>query len=214
MKHLVHPLFIEIDKFETWAEVMLSEPSTISAEWETDYPDWAAIEAHFKDFMRSVPSSRWNSNELSLLDYIIARDNECERLVEDLNDDALVALSEYALVHGEQDSKWQFAHALPRIANKEKAVELIERFVNDPEVYVNRRALMALAKVDPEKAEHYCKAHWTRNTYGDVDEYQRMAVLATLKEIASPLLEEYLKLAKEDGRPYLVNLAMELEQNA
>ncbi len=212
MKHLVHPLFIEIDKFESWAEVMLSEPSTISAEWETDYPDWDAIEAHFKDFIRSLPSSRWNSNELSLLEYIIARDNECERLVEDLTDDALIALSEYALIHGEQDSKWQLANALPRIADTQKAIGLIERYVNDAEEYVNRRALMALAKVDPQKAERYCEAHWIRNLYGEVDEYQRMAVLATLKEIGSPLLESYLKLAMEDGRPYLVNLASELEQ--
>jgi len=212
MKHLVHPLFIEIDKFESWAEVMLSEPSTISAEWETEYPDWDAIEAHFKDFIRSLPSSRWNSNELSLLEYIIARDNECERLVEDLTDDALIALSEYALIHGEQDSKWQLANALPRIADTQKAIGLIERYVNDAEEYVNRIALMALAKVDPQKAERYCEAHWIRNLYGDIDEYQRMAVLATLKEIGSPLLESYLKLAKEDGRPYLVNLASELEQ--
>ena len=211
MKHLVHPLFIEIDKFESWAEVMLSKPSTISAEWETDYPDWDAIEAHFKDFIRSLPSSRWNSNELSLLEYIIARDNECERLVEDLTDDALIALSEYALIHGEQDSKWQLANALPRIADTQKAIGLIERYVNDAEEYVNRIALMALAKVDPQKAELYCEAHWIRNLYGDLDEYQRMAVLATLKEIGSPLLESYLKLAKEDGRPYLVNLASELE---
>lgn len=211
MKHLVHPLFIEIDKFESWAEVMLSKPSTISAEWETDYPDWDAIEAHFKDFIRSLPSSRWNSNELSLLEYIIARDNECERLVEDLTDDALIALSEYALIHGEQDSKWQLANALPRIADTQKAIGLIERYVNDAEEYVNRIALMALAKVDPQKAERYCEAHWIRNLYGDIDEYQRMAVLATLKEIGSPLLESYLKLAKEDGRPYLVNLASELE---
>ncbi|MBX2978204.1 MAG: hypothetical protein KF905_02825 [Flavobacteriales bacterium] len=211
---MTHPLFSEINKFETWAEAALSEPSRISAEWETGYSDWAAIEDNFKDFIRSVPSSHWSSNELNRMEYIIARDNECERLVEDLNDDALIALSEYALVHGEQDSKWQFADALPRIANTEKAIELVERFVNDPEEYVNRRALMAFAKVDPQKAERYCEAHWTRNLYGDVDEYQRMAILATLKEIASPLLEKYLKLAKEDGRPYLVNLALELEHHA
>jgi hypothetical protein len=214
MEHSVHPLFIEIDKFEEWAMAMISEPTRISAEWETDYPDWAVIEGHFRDFIRTVPSSRWNSEELSQLEYILARDNECERLVECLTDDALIALSEFALVHGEQDSKWQLADALPKISNKGKAIDLIERFVNDTEEYVNRRALMALAKVDPQKAEHYCEAHWSRDLYGYDNEHQRMAVLATLKEIASPLLEEYLKLAKEDGRPYLVNLAVELEHQA
>lgn len=214
MEHSVHPLFIEIDKFEEWAMAMISEPSRISAEWETDYPDWAVIEGHFKDFVHTVPSSRWNSDELSQLEYILARDNECERLVECLTDDALITLSEFALVHGEQDSKWQLADALPKISDTGKAIDLIERFVNDPEEYVNRRALMALAKVDPQKAERYCAAHWTRNLYGENNEYQRMAVLATLKEIASPLLKDYLKLAKEDGRPYLVNLAAELEHEA
>ena len=211
---MAHPLFLEIDKFEAWAKVMLVEPSKISAEWETDYLEWSALDEQFKDFIGTVPSSSWNTDELNRLTYIIARDNECEQLIGSLPDDALVALAEFAMAHGEHDAKWQLADALPRIHDKQKASALIEGFVNDPEEYVNRRALMALGKVDGKKAELYCKAHWDRNLYGDVGEYQRMAVLSTLKEIGSPLLAHYLDLAKTDGRPYLVNLAREIEQEA
>ena len=144
---MAHPLFSEIDKFETWAKVMLSEPSRISAEWETDYADWAAIDEHFKDFIRSVPASTWNTEVVSRLEYIIARDNECGQLVEELTDDALIALSEYALVHGEGDTKWQLASALERLANKERAIGLIERFANDPDEFVDRTARMALTRL-------------------------------------------------------------------
>lgn len=212
---MAHPLFSEIDKFEQWAENSHELPQNERyGEWECDYPDWHALNVQFMQFVDSVATQNWTNEVVARLSYIIARENETEQFVEALPDDALVLISEHALVSGERDSKWQLANALPRIANTKKAIDLIEQFVNDPEEYVNRRALMALAKVDPQKAEYYCKAHWERNLYGVVDEYQRMAVLVTLKEIASPLLEEYLKLAKEDGRPYLVNLASEMEHQA
>ncbi len=210
---MAHPLFIEIDKFDTWAKSHSQVPqSERGGEWELGYADWRSIYKQFDDFIGAVPVSLRSPDLLDKLSYMIARDNECEQLVEALPEDALVALSEYAATQGERDSKWQLAKALPRIANKEKAIDLIERFVKDPEEYVNRQALMALAKVDVRKTELYCKAHWDRNIYGDDDEYQRMAILYSLKEIGSPLLKHYLDLARKDGRPYLANSAREIEQ--
>ena len=207
-----YTLFLEINKFEDWAIAYLDIPQdNRSGEWELDYSDWQTIYECFEEFMRSAPVSSWSLEEIQRLLYIIARDNECERLVEELSDEALIRLSEHALVHGERDSKWQLANALPRIADKERAIDLIEQFVNDPEEYVNRRALMALAMCDAIKAEVYCKKHWDRAIYGEMDEYQRIMILHCLKQISSPSLRHYLELAKNDGRPHLVENAVHLE---
>ncbi len=142
---MAHPLFHEIDKFEAWARTMLREPSKISAEWETDYPDWAAIDEHFKDFIRSVPTSTWSREVLSRLSYIIARDIEDGQIMEALPDDALALLAEHALIHGEKNTKWQMALGLPRMANKKRAIELIERYADVPDEEVKKVALCALA---------------------------------------------------------------------
>jgi hypothetical protein len=52
---------------------------------------------------------------------------------------------------------------------------------------------------------------WNRNIHGDMDEYQRIAVLHSLKTVNSPMLSTYLSLAKQDGRKYLVQNAIQIE---
>lgn len=69
---------------------------------------------------------------------------------------------------------------------------------------------MELPALLPDKVEAYSTWFWPRDVYGDWQEYQRMAVLTALKEIRSPLLGEYLKRAREDGRIYLVRYADEI----
>ncbi|HOY28962.1 MAG TPA: hypothetical protein PLR96_08300 [Flavobacteriales bacterium] len=142
---MAHPFFHEIDKFEAWARIVLREPPKISAEWETDYPDWGAIDEHFKDFIRSVPTSTWSTEVRSRLDYIIARDIEDGRLLEALPDDALALLAEHALICGEKNTRWQMALALPRMADTNRAIELMERYAEDPDGEVKKVALCALA---------------------------------------------------------------------
>jgi hypothetical protein len=142
---MAHKLFDEIDKFEAWAKVMLSEPSKISAEWETDYPDWSSIDEQFKELIHSVQPSNWSTHELSRLSYIIARDIEDGQLMEALPDDAFALLAEHALIHGEKNTKWQMALELPRMADKKRAIELIERYAEDADGDVKKVALCALA---------------------------------------------------------------------
>ena len=143
---MAHRLFSEIDKFEAWAKFMFSEPSKISAEWETDYEGWSSIDEQFKDLIHSVQPSNWSSHEVSRLSYIIARDIEDGWLMEALPDDALALLAEHALIHGEKNTKWQMALELPRMADKKRAIELIEHYTEDPDEEVKkvaRRALVA-----------------------------------------------------------------------
>jgi HEAT repeat protein len=128
-----------------------------------------------------------------------------------LPEQALIVLSKYAIRHGNRDDKWQLATHLHRLSDRELAATLLNSFVNDEDEYVSRRALMELAKVQSEKVEYYADLFWNRNKYGDMDEYQRIAVLYALKEINSKQLDKYIRLAKQDGRRYLVENAIKIE---
>ena len=70
---------------------------------------------------------------------------------------------------------------------------------------------MELAKVGSDKVEHYAEVFWNRNKYDEMDEYQKMAVLFSLKTIGSKDLGKYIELAKQDGRKYLLENAVKLE---
>jgi len=52
---------------------------------------------------------------------------------------------------------------------------------------------------------------WDKDIYEDMEEFQRIAILHSLKTTQSSLLREYLNKAKEDGRKYLVQNAAEIE---
>jgi len=74
---------------------------------------------------------------------------------------------------------------------------LILVFAEDREEYVCRRALLAMPAIRPDKVECYAELFWNRKLYGDeLQKYQKMAVLEALKKINSPLLSQYLEMAK------------------
>lgn len=79
--------------------------------------------------------------------------------------------------------------------------------MNDEDEYVNRRSLMELAKLKSEKVEFYAERFWNKDKYGEMEEYQKIAVLHSLKTINSNLLDNYIKLAKQSGYKYLVENA-------
>ena len=166
-------------------------------------------------FEKTIKNSRpgdFADAELSELVYIIARNNEDEALAEYLSryTEWFMKLGELSLLLNEPEARWQFAIRLKEMTDKKRAGVLLEKFVNDDNEYVSRRALMELPALLPDKVEAYSTWFWPRDVYGDWQEYQRMAVLTALNEIRSPLLGEYLKRAREDGRIYLVRYADEI----
>ncbi|MEI9958472.1 MAG: hypothetical protein WDM90_19695 [Ferruginibacter sp.] len=56
---------------------------------------------------------------------------------------------------------------------------------------------MELGKLNSDKVEMYAALFWTRNKYGDMDRYQKMAVLDALKAINSKQLEKLLSWLKK-----------------
>lgn len=209
---MTHLLFEEINKFDQWAKSLYTIPQDdVGGEWECNYHRWANIYSAFKDLISSSIPTQWSYMEKERLLYIIARDNEMRQLAGSLTENALVVLAEYAIGHGHRDDKWQIAVQLHKLSDKQLATNLLEAFVNDEEEYASRRALMEFAKVQPNKIERYAELFWNRNKYGDMGEYQRMAVLHALHTIRSKRLSNYIKLAKQDGRRYLIESANKLE---
>ncbi len=209
---MTNQLFIEIEKFDIWAQTQFDMPQDdIGGEWECGYKNWDEIYSAFVNFLNETDASNWTDKEKERLLYIIARDNEAGYLADLLNESALIVLAKFAVVQGKRDDKWQLAIQLHKLTDKQLAIALLEEFVNDKEEYVNRRALIELAKLKSDKVESYAELFWSRNLYGDMDEYQKMAVLYSLKEINSTQLDKYIQLAKQDGRQYLVQNAIKIE---
>ncbi len=205
----MHKLLYEIHKFRQWKSTQENK----SGEWECDYENWDAIYSSFVEFVGDLDFAQWDDDSIGEILYIVARDNETETLAEDisLSEPLLLFLAQKALHYGEKDAKWQLAVRLPICKDRDAAETLLLSFVRDSDEYVNRRALMALALTQSNATQEHCKIAWDRDIYGDLQEYQRIAVLHALFIAQSALLPRYIQLAKEDGRKWLVKNALEIE---
>jgi hypothetical protein len=196
----------EIEKFRDWAS---NYPvAERSGEWECDYPDWAAIKTQFKRFIEQTDCNRWSAPEIQSVLYIIARDNECEILIDELVErrECFFSLVKAAVKCDEPEAKWQFAS---RLGDAEHGLDDIEsylvKFLQDSHEYVRRRALLALAQTGSTQTEAWAEIAWNTG-----DEYQRIAALHALRMVSSSRLNDFIASAKQDGRRTLVMNAEEL----
>lgn len=209
---MTHRLYAEIDKFDLWAQSQFGIPQDdIGGEWECNYDDWGAIYKSFEEFIKLTNPNKLTSTEKDRLLYIIARDNEMENLSRLLDEQFLTVLTEHSISNGHRDDKWQLAVQLHKLADRTKAISLLDMLVNDDEEYVNRRSLMELAKLHSDKVEYYAEQFWNKDKYADMEEYQKIAVLHSLNTINSKLLDNYITLAKQSGQTYLMQNAFQIE---
>jgi hypothetical protein len=208
-----HQIFDEIDKFDRWVKEKYGDTpqDKLYGEWEFYYGGRQAILSSFEDFLKESDPKEWTNEIKDKLLYIIVRNNETEELAEALNEEALKVLTKQAFDCSHKNAKWQLAIQLYKLADRELASEFLERFVNDKDEYVIRRALLEMAKIGSKKTEFYCEKLWHKDIFGKSEEYQRIAIIHSLYEIKSPKLAEYIKLAKDDGRKYLLKNALEIE---
>jgi hypothetical protein len=198
----------EVEKFENWASSYPVEHR--SGEWECDYSEWNTFHAAALTFLASSSLAEWSELDVRDLLYAIARDNEIEYLVEEVakNVDVLLKLSELAVSSSEVDAKWQLAVQLGTLSShKQEAEALLLQFVEDKNEYVSRRALLSLGLLKSVKAEVLAERAWETG-----HEYQRIAALWVLKSVAPGKLADYLRRAKEDGRQYVVQNAIEVQE--
>ncbi len=205
-------IFTEIDKFDKWAQSQFDEPQDeVAGEWECNYENWNEIYLAFEKLMTHTHPNDLTDKQKDRLLYIIARDNETEYLSSILNDDFLLLLTEHSIIDGKKNDKWQLAIQLYRLVDRQKALQLLENFVDDDDEYVNRRALMELARVNSDKVEFYAQKFWNKNKYGEMEEYQKMAVLQSLSLINSKIIDSYINLALQSGQKNLTEFAKKLK---
>jgi len=179
-----------------------------SGEWECDYPEWRPIWAAAKCLLETMPVAAWTDATTEDFIYALARDNEVEVIADDLGSrsDALLTLAARAIHSAETDAKWQIAAKLGELnEHKLEAEALLMHYVQDADEYVSRRSLIALGRLKSGKAESFAERAWQTG-----HEYQRIAALWALKDVGSSKLNDYLLLAEEDGREYVVRNAAEI----
>ena len=203
MKNLLNT---EIEKFKRWA---LSFPiESRSGEWECDYENWKELYSAFNDFILSTTPEDASGTDIENLIYVIARDNEMEDLILEIEarPEWFKTILPNVLESSEPDAKWQFAVALGKgVLPNQEAEPALLKLVYDKNEYVSRMALKSLGKIGSTKTEALCKRAWQTN-----HEYQRIMVLWVLKEIRSENLANYIDLAMKDGREHVVSNANEI----
>jgi len=137
----------EVVRFKSWAQTRLAPEwqakgfSHADAEWECDYPEWGSIYAAIADGLKC--DAVLSDSDMRDLVYILARDNEDERVMEMLvsRPDITFALCDWSA--DEPQARWQLAVALGKIGSP-AAKERLAAFATDHDEYVRRRARYAL----------------------------------------------------------------------
>lgn len=202
-------LSFEVQRFRDWADRY--PRARTYGEWECDYEDWGVLYHAYVDHLDRIAPEQWNDQDRDALLYALARDNELERLKEELAERPghLLALARHGLQSPEHNARWQLADALATLGcDHPEAADLLEQFVLDQDEYVRRRALLALGRLDAPRAEELALRAWDTGL-----EYQRIAALCVLEEISSPLLRNFLEQAAEDGHEALIANAARIHFN-
>jgi HEAT repeat protein len=131
----------EIGKFTAWGISTKHD----AAEWETYYDHWQNLYNAVKQLLAADPDATLAADEIQDLLYVLARDNECETVLEILGKYPIIGLqlAKAATQSSDPDARWQAAVLLGRIRTQ-PAIELLKRFTEDTEEYVRVRARMAL----------------------------------------------------------------------
>jgi hypothetical protein len=145
-------LATEVAKFRQWAIVRQSpdyrpdEFSHFDSEWECDYPEWQEFYAVVGSFLETAARRTLTADELELLLYTLARDNEDEVVLQRLEKFPAVALQvvQAAVSFPDTDARWQAAVLAGQIG----AAAILRRFLDDDAEYVRRRAGFALQEME------------------------------------------------------------------
>ncbi|MCH5271340.1 MAG: hypothetical protein J1E83_11395 [Lachnospiraceae bacterium] len=207
-------LHIKVNAFKSWAKS--NYPEIIE---ENDNGEWCFCDEFYEmtscalSVIQKCPATGAGKQTIDDLLYAIARDNECESIVEELLDhqDWFALLCRQCLKTHYTNAKWQFVKRLCDYTGNENIRELVYDFLAVEDEYTERMALKALADIYPEKAEAYALVFWNRTKYEN-DEYQKIMALHVLYQIHSQKLCDYLEMAEHSEYKYLRMNAQEIRE--
>lgn len=167
----------EVGQFRAWA--VGHEDSY--GEWECDYSNWPSFWAAARDAIEQSQIDPLDDIDLLNLLYALGRDNEIECIRRHLiHFPALLRqLSLRATDLSDDAACWQIAVSISE-AKLTDSASLLTPYLTHSNEYVRRRALIALASVDPTRAEEIAIRNLT-----DSFEYTRIAALTVLADVGS-----------------------------
>lgn len=205
-------LHIKVDAFKMWVKINYPEITEDNDNGEWCFCDeFEEMYVYALNVIQKCPVSSATDQIIDDLLYAIARDNECENIVQVLEDynDWFSLLCRNSLKTSYTNAKWQFAKNLKDYKGDDILKNLIFEFLSTGDEYTERLALQSLAYIYPEQAEKYAIEFWNRNKY-EYDEYQKIMVLHVLYHIHSTNLKMYLKMAENSSYEYLKINAQEI----
>ncbi len=194
----------EVDRFRSWA--VGREGSY--GEWECDYPDWPSLWKAVDAALEHSQTSPLDDKDFSNLLYALGRDNEIEQIRRHLIHfpDLLRELALRTVGHADDAACWQIAASVSE-AKLPDAASLLTPYLTDSNEYVRRRSLIALASVDPTRAEEVAISN-----LADDYEYTRIAALSVLAEVGSLRVHAEASRMLDDPHEYVrANAAKILE---
>jgi hypothetical protein len=132
----------EVANFKVWAKTA----DQSFGEWETEYLHWDKIYHAADKLIETALVSEWSGELVDEFLFILARDNECENIIDTLIQypDQLISLARYAVTFHDTDARWQIASGLGKINAEYDAIRsLLKSFLADEDEYVKRRAALA-----------------------------------------------------------------------
>lgn len=212
-------LYREIEIFSKWAETNYPEWSenNDNGEWEM------GLNSHYYEMcdaavnvINEYESNKADEKTIDSLLFVVARDNECEIIVEKLtlHKDWYELLAKKSIGSKYVNAEWQFAKHLGEC--KECDQNLIFAFIESDYEYTSRMALNTMAELKPECAEEYAIRFWNRGKYPEgsyEDEYQKIMALTVLAKIKSKKVNEYLDKARILNYKWLIENAEKIVQS-
>lgn len=150
-KQQINKFSKQISLFKVWA----SSISQKNGEWETEYIQWEEIYKTtsdlFVDEQELISEMNINKQFRGNLLFILARDNECENILQllILHSRILLSLADFSIHYSDMDARWQIAYGLGEINIEiDEQKRLLGQFLNDPNEYVKKRAEYAFQKLN------------------------------------------------------------------
>lgn len=211
-------LYKEIRRFSKWADKNHPDWSEENDNGEWEEGAGSGFDEMLDAAIHVIAEHDCSDADDRLIDallFVVARDNECEMIAQELTEHE----EWYELLAGRSvgskyvNAQWQFAKYLGEC--KDRVRELIFAFIESDHEYTSRMALGTMAELDPACAEKYAVSFWNRGKYpagSYEDEYQKIMALRVLEKIGSPKLEEYLEKALSSGYKWLRENAQEITQ--
>ena len=207
-------LHIKVNAFKSWTKSNYPEITEDNDNGEWCFCDeFDEMTSYALSIIQECPTANATKQIIDDLLYAIARDNECETIIDELtaHNEWFSLLCRHSLKAHYTNAKWQFVKNLCNYNGNDNIHELVYDFLTVEDEYTERLALKALADIYPEKAEEYAIDFWNRKKYKN-DEYQKIMVLHVLYQIRSPKLYYYLEIAEHSNYEYLKINAQEIRE--